>query len=237
MRVPPSVITCTLTPMRRGGRSGIGRADTSTSAAATGSNSSPTRPSAERKGCRGGKNLAGRCGQATGRRATPRKFSTAGLTITARPSRVNRSRPSSSPPRIWSRFSRSVLKISRTPRNCCPIWLILVLTWPNSSPRSSGFWSNSPREMRSNCAEMRSSGASEHAADHRRQKHGGQHGDERQNNPAERKAGVISMASRPVCSRDANFAEGHLLARSAQLERIGNLVGLRRAIDERGAAG
>src|ERR1700679_2382565 len=39
--------------------------------------------------------------------------------------------------------------------------MILVLTAPNSSPRSTGSRSNSPAEMRSSCAEMRSIGARE----------------------------------------------------------------------------
>ena len=163
--------------------------------------------------------------------ACERNRSTAGLTITARPSTEKSSRPSSRPPRTWSRFSRKVLKISRTPRSCIPIWLILVLTWPNSSPRSSGFWSNSPLEMRSSCAEMRSSGASDmlltNAASNTEIST-----EASASNAAERKRRRDFAAQQAGLHRDANIAERDLMARRTQLEGIGNFVGLRRAVHQ-----
>ena len=72
-------------------------------------------------------------------RRPPRNFSTEGLTSTARPSALKSISPSSRPLITWSRFSRSVLKISRTSRNCFPMPMIFVLTAPNSSPRHDRF--------------------------------------------------------------------------------------------------
>ena len=99
-------------------------------------------------------------------RERPRNFSAAGLTITARESRVNNSKPSSSPAITEFMFSRMVLKISCTPRSCCPTCVIFRLTTPSSSPlpanplTSGEGASYSPAEMRSNCAEMSRNGAS-----------------------------------------------------------------------------
>ena len=96
----------------------------------------------------------------------PRNFSAAGLTITARASRVNRSRPSSRPAITEFRFSRMVLKISCTPRSCCPTCEIFLLTRPSSSapPANPLAWatgaSNCPAEIRSNCVLISWSGAS-----------------------------------------------------------------------------
>src|SRR6266849_6580594 len=95
-------------------------------------NSSPSTWSTSRNGCPGGKISFTRRPKKCPAGA-PRNFSAAGLTITARASRVNSSRPSSSPAITESMFSRNVLKISCTPRSCCPTLVILRLTWPSSS--------------------------------------------------------------------------------------------------------
>ena len=85
--------------------------------------------------------------------------------------------------------------------------------------------------MRSNCAEMRSTGASESAAHDRGQKHRDQHGDEGQKNGgAQRRSDLNSQKT--GMQGDANFAERHLTSWRAEFKRIGNVIGLRRAIDQ-----
>ncbi len=62
-------------------------------------------------------------------------------------------------------FSRMVLKISCTPRNCSPTLVIFRLTSTSSSPlppmplHSEDGTSYCPAEMRSNCAEISCKGA------------------------------------------------------------------------------
>ena len=105
----------------------------------------------------------------------PRNFSAAGLTMMARASRVNRSKPSSMPAMTEFIFSRRVLKISCTPRNCWPTCVILRLTCrvhpcPRQNPVTSGAGvSNCPAEMRSNCAEMSAQRRQRRPAHHRSQ--------------------------------------------------------------------
>ena len=151
--------------------------------------------------------------------------------MTARPSTENNSKPSSSPPRTWSMFSRKLLKISRTPRSCIPIWLIFVLTWPNSSPRSSGFWSNSPLEMRSSCAVMRLNGAREMLLTSAASKTEIPT-EASASSAAERSAGVIFARNRPGLHRDANDSKRNLVARRAQLEWVSHFVSARRSVDQ-----
>ncbi len=137
---------------------------TSSVSAATSLSSSPSRCSTARNGCPSGNISAARRPRNSPEEA-PRNFSAAGLTITARASRVKRSKPSSSPAITEFMFSRRVLKISCTPRSCWPTWVIFLLTWPSSSllppktPRSAMGASYCPAEILSSCAEMSRKGA------------------------------------------------------------------------------
>ena len=160
MRSPSSWMACTLTPTRL--RPSLVSNSVS---AATSLSSSLSMRSAPHRGCPAGKISVTRRPKKCPAGA-PRNFSAAGLIMTARASRVNRSKPSSRPAMTEFMFSRMVLKISCTPRNCCPTCEIFRLTCPSSSPlpaNSLAFaegTSYCPAEMRSSCAAMSRSGAS-----------------------------------------------------------------------------
>ena len=84
--------------------------------------------------------------------------------------------------------------------------------------------------MRSSWAEMRSRGASEAllttAASSTETST-----EARASKPAERNAGVISLRSRPGLRGDADIAKGHLSSGRAEVEGVGNVIGLRRPVD------
>src|SRR5882724_5438840 len=115
-------MACTLTLTRLG----PSLVSNSVSAAISLSSSLSMR-SASRRGCPGG-NISVTRRPRKCPAGAPRNFSAAGLIITARASRVNKSKPSSSPAITEFMFSRMVLKISCTPRSCWPTCVIFRLT-------------------------------------------------------------------------------------------------------------
>ncbi len=160
MRSPSSWMACTVT-LTRFGPSPV----CSSVSAATSLSSSLSMCSASCSGCPAGKISVTRRPR-NWPAGWPRNFSAAGLIITARESFVNNSSPSSRPAMTEFMFSRMVLKISCTPRNCWPTWVIFRLTAPSSSPlppmpfNTGDGTSYCPAEIRSNCAAISCKGAS-----------------------------------------------------------------------------